>query len=166
MAYDYGYTNQTTCPDGLVLKEIMEGGAKSFRIYKKCVAPSTEADCPSGTKFSKEPIPSGITAIGGDGFQNRCRPINNNGYGDYGYEQVNKCKGNFSVECNDGTCDVTNGAVLPCMGRGGVKQTIPTPVNPVEKVVEAIKPKTEEEEYRNFIYLAMAGIGVYLLLSE
>lgn len=33
-------------------------------------------------------------------------------------------------------------------------------------VVDAIKPKTEEEEYRNFIYLVMAGIGAYLILSE
>jgi hypothetical protein len=87
------------------------------------------------------------------------------GYGEgYGYEQLNKCKGDFKVECNDGSCDVTNGAVAPCLTRGGVKGI--TSVNPVEKVVEAIKPKTEEEEYRNFIYLAMAGIGVYLLLSE
>lgn len=39
-------------------------------------------------------------------------------------------------------------------------------VNPVEKVVDVIKPKTEEEEYRNFIYLVMAGVGVYLILSE
>lgn len=30
---------------------------------------------------------------------------------------------------------------------------------------DAIKPKTEEEEYRNFIYLVMAGIGAYLILS-
>lgn len=42
--------------------------------------------------------------------------------------------------------------------------TIPT--SPVEKIVETIKPKTEEEEYRNFIFLTMAAIGVYLILSE
>ena len=94
------------------------------------------------------------------------RPPDPFGYGEgYGYEQqINKCKGDFRVECNDGTCDVTNGAVAPCLTRGGVKGI--TSVNPVEKVVEAIKPKTEEEEYRNFIYLAMVGIGVYLILSE
>ena len=43
---------------------------------------------------------------------------------------------------------------------------IPTPVNPVEKVVDVIKPKTEAEEYRNFIFLTMAAVGVYLILSE
>lgn len=41
-----------------------------------------------------------------------------------------------------------------------------TPVDPIKPIVEAIKPKTEEEEYRNFIFLVMAGIGAYLILSE
>jgi len=38
----------------------------------------------------------------------------------------------FEVICNDGTKDVSNGDVAPCLNHGGVK---PTPVNPnpVEK---------------------------------
>lgn len=75
----------------------------------------------------------------------------------YGYN-VNR------VECNDGSFDVSNGAVAPCLNRGGVKGI--TSVNPVEKVVDVIKPKTEEEEYRNFIFLTMAAVGIYLILSE
>lgn len=143
----YGY-DVNSCPDGLVLKEVWEGGGPSLRIYKKCVAPNTESDCPANTKFTKEPVPSGITVIGGDGFQNRCRP----------YTDADNPK---KVECNDGSFDVSYGIKAPCSGNaGGVK------VNPVEKVVDAIKPKTEEEEYRNFIFLAMAAVGVYLILSE
>ena len=219
----YGY-DVNSCPDGLILKEFWEGAGPSFRKYKKCVAPNTESDCPANTKFTKEPVPSGITVIGGDGFQNRCRPvscpngqvlkeigggidkygneikseyrcvaptsvldcppntrfysptrgiytpakcipISNDGY-DEGYGQTsNKCAGDFfSVECNDGSCDITNGVVAACTGKGGVKGI--TSVNPVEKVVDVIKPKTEEEEYRNFIFLTMAAVGVYLILSE
>ena len=48
-----------------------------------------------------------------------------------------------------------------CQAENGIVIT-----DPIKPIVDAIKPKTEEEEYRNFIYLAMAGIGVYLLLSE
>jgi hypothetical protein len=35
-----------------------------------------------------------------------------------------KCTGEFAVECNDGSCDVSNGKNAPCLGeRGGVKGT-------------------------------------------
>ena len=37
---------------------------------------------------------------------------------------LDKCQkrfGQFGVECNDGSCDVSNGVAMPCMGRGGVK---------------------------------------------
>ena len=156
------------CPNGQVLKEIQvrysgdilgSGGATKSEF--RCVEPTSVLDCPPNTRFLDNPVRMGIY------IPRSCIPINDGygeGYGEGGYEQVNKCVGDFSVECNDGSCDVTNGAVAPCLTRGGVKGI--TSVNPVEKVVEAIKPKTEEEEYRNFIYLAMAGIGVYLLLSE
>ena len=32
---------------------------------------------------------------------------------------TSKCKGEFAVECNDGSCDVSNGIVRPCLGKGG-----------------------------------------------
>ena len=32
-----------------------------------------------------------------------------------------KCTGEFAVECNDGSCDVANGVVIPCLSKGGVK---------------------------------------------
>jgi hypothetical protein len=31
-----------------------------------------------------------------------------------------KCEGDFAVQCNDGTCDVGNGVMIPCTGHGGV----------------------------------------------
>jgi hypothetical protein len=34
-----------------------------------------------------------------------------------------KCTGEFSVECNDGSCDVSNGIIAPCLGKGGEKGT-------------------------------------------
>ena len=38
-----------------------------------------------------------------------------------------KCTGEFSVECNDGSCDVSNGFVIACRANGGVKGTKPEP---------------------------------------
>lgn len=34
---------------------------------------------------------------------------------------VKTCDGEFAVQCNDGSCDVSNGVVAPCLNRGGVK---------------------------------------------
>ena len=34
---------------------------------------------------------------------------------------TSKCTGEFSVECNDGSCDVSNGIVRACLGKGGEK---------------------------------------------
>ena len=32
-----------------------------------------------------------------------------------------KCTGEFDVECNDGSCDISNGIVRACLGKGGEK---------------------------------------------
>jgi hypothetical protein len=32
-----------------------------------------------------------------------------------------KCTGEFVVECNDGSCDISNGIVRACLGKGGEK---------------------------------------------
>lgn len=40
---------------------------------------------------------------------------------------TSKCKGEFAVECNDGSCDIGNGIVRPCLGKGGQKGTKPEP---------------------------------------
>ena len=137
----YGY-DVNICPDGLVLKEVWEGGGPSLRMYKKCVAPNTESDCPANTKFTKEPVPSGITVIGGDGFQNRCRP----------YTDADNPK---KVECNDGSFDVSYGIKAPCSGNaGGVKKQTNPPT------------ATEEYKYKSFILYAMIGVGLYLIISK
>jgi len=38
-----------------------------------------------------------------------------------------KCIGEFVVECNDGSCDVSNGIVRACLGKGGEKGTKANP---------------------------------------
>jgi len=147
--------SQADCPSGSKFKfrEENDGYGNSKQIAY-CGEPESQEDCPDGTTFIQGRSSDGMKMVY---TASRCQKNKNceQKYVEYlayikkygpQIKIMQKTKEEFMAECN-GT-------------------TIPTPVNPVEKVVEAIKPKTEEEEYRNFIYLAMAGIGVYLLLSE
>jgi len=179
--YDYGYTDtyvepksELDCPYNKPVFVAAQttpndiGGVSVFPAY--CKSPEKPSDCKEGTIFQDGGYSKGGATYDEYGRrtsgyalpvkrENKCVKQKNceqqylehlayiKKYGPAYSPQIRMMtKEEFMAECN-GT-------------------TIPTPVNPVEKVVEAIKPKTEEEEYRNFIYLAMAGIGVYLLLSE
>jgi len=177
--YDYGYTDtyvepksELDCPYNKPVFVAAQttpndiGGVSVFPAY--CKSPEKPSDCKEGTIFQDGEYSKGGATYDEYGRrtsgyalpvkrENKCvkQKSCEQQYLEYlayikkygpQIRMIQKTKEEFMAECN-GT-------------------TIPTPVNPVEKVVEAIKPKTEEEEYRNFIYLAMAGIGVYLLLSE
>lgn len=46
-------------------------------------------------------------------------------YGEFQEYGERPCSGGiYDVICNDGSCDVSNGIVAPCYGKGGVKSKI------------------------------------------
>lgn len=162
------------CQDGKVLKQIGGGIDKYGNEIKseyRCVAPTSVLDCPPNTRFYSPK--RGIYTPA------KCIPISNDGY-DEGYgEPQNPIKGNpkncevewikelkfrekFGPSIRKTKPDETKEEFMArCQSENGIVIT-----DPIKPIVDVIKPKTEEEEYRNFIFLTMAAVGVYLILSE
>ena len=56
-----------------------------------------------------------------------------------------KCTGEFVVECNDGSCDISNGIVRPCLGKGGEKDTLKDNKGRSPYMPE-VRPNTSEDD--------------------
>lgn len=184
--YDYGYTDtyvepksELDCPYNKPVFVAAQttpndiGGVSVFPAY--CKSPEKPSDCKEGTIFQ-----DGGYSKGGATYDEYGRRTS--GYA-LPVKLENKCVKQVNpIKGNPKDCEVEWIKELKRREKVGpyIKLSKPletkdefmarcqgtTPVDPIKPIVEAIKPKTEEEEYRNFIFLVMAGIGAYLILSE
>lgn len=157
--------SQADCPSGTKFKfrEETDGYGNSKQI-PYCGEPESQLDCPDGTIFVQGRSSDGMKMVY---TPSQCLPK------DYCEKQAESIalfcstKGKSIMEqtgqVHPSCVQTKEEYIKSCKEKYGIKNTFPDAVKPI---VDAIKPKTEEEEYRNFIFLAMAAVGVYLILSE
>ena len=142
-------------------------------FMKRMRMPTSQADCPEGTTFEKG------YAVGDEGLgmpiwepakcapdviQNVTSPDDPASYG----ATISPCPKGYKFKpapcavppCRIGNCVRIKETLTP------KEVLIEKPKEVIDKVTTALKPQTEEAEYRTWIVATIIGVGLYLILSS
>jgi hypothetical protein len=188
--YGYGYISETSpfyvepktaadCPQGRPVfypaQTFDDGYGGQSRRPARCGQPRSQEDCPSGTTFEK----GFVIGTGGRGLgmpiaiPSKCAPdvIENVTIPDdpasYG-ATISPCPKGYEFKpypcavapCRIGNCVRIKETLTP------KEVLIEKPKEVIDKVTTALKPQTEEAEYRTWIVATIIGVGLYLILSS
>jgi hypothetical protein len=161
-------TSQADCPEGTKFKYRTDeyGQTKGY-----CGEPESQADCGEGMTFYRKQKTGEIYTQEYNPAQ--CIP---NDKCEKDWEALNlfcatkgadmPTQANICVELSKQT---KADYIKSCKEKYGIKETSPLlekPKEVIDKVTTALKPQTEEAEYRTWIVATIIGVGLYLILSS
>jgi len=157
--------SQADCPKGTKFRYRTESdyGTGEIKNIPYCGQPESQADCGEGMTFyidtPKSNCPPNAPCANIKRYSYaKCVP---NDQCEKEWEAMNlfcSTKGKGSNYCN--IYKSKEEFIKSCKAKYGIKET------PVEVVTTALKPTTEEGEYKTWILATMIGVGLYLILGS